>query len=124
MHRGSVMKRLCLALAAIAAAALLLGAAACATEPEPTGEGTLSVLVKGPDGPIALATIQSNVQPPGQSKIYIGTGKDGTVIIPSIRAGEYWFQVTRSGYVLQEFNVTIVADGSQNVTVTLVKAPD
>ena len=111
-----------MALVVIAMAAVF--GAGCATEPEPTGQGTLNVLVKGPDGPIALATIQSNVQPPGQSKIYIGTGKDGTVIISGIRAGEYWFQVTRSGYVLQEFNVTIVTDGSQNVTVTLVKAPD
>lgn len=87
-----------------------------------SGTGNLHVLVFSEDiGPLAGAKVISNTQPEGQMKVTGGTQSDGTVNYNNIKAGEYEFYVSRFDYEYTEFDVTVVAGRTTNITITLVR---
>ena len=81
--------------------------------------GSLHVLVLNPDSnPVNGAKVVSNTQPDGQLKVTGITSGDGTVTYNDIKPGKYEFYIS-SQYPQKEFEVTIVARKTTNITITL-----
>jgi hypothetical protein len=88
-----------------------------------TGNGNLRVTVLGNNNvPLAGAKVISNTQPEGQLKVTGGTQSDGVVTYNDIKAGVYEFYISRFDYELKEFDVTVVAGRTTEITISLVRS--